>query len=483
MMWKKTFGFLALCTAVLWFVRSGSVACVRGTTPEPAFEAALEPDLEPATDSVPVAPPTPAGEPGPQISEPAQWVLGINEAVSYPARRLAAERPRPDVLQNRLDADGRAAAGLGALWTRGHTVAFPAMPYNRFVKESGSFRRVDAWVRAVQSAGMQAVGMVGPWPGNRTQQFTDKYTPSDMDGYLDYVRAMVERYDGDGVEDMPELRAPIRHWEVDNEPDLKSTGSPRSTEATGFCPPKEYAAVLVATSGAIRDAYPEAVVLNGGFYRIAHPVGDAYAREVFEQPGVMDAVDVVSIHAYHEGPGVELVRRAIGNARRMAPAKPIWLTETSVPADARGVGEDGQAEILVETVLLALELGVERVFWHTLFDPPSGVPLPRGAMATHSLLRREQNGQLGDKPAAPAFRALAELLKDLPRSAVSALDVQDGHGVVLGDRGWLVSGRRVRLPGEAKEATHLATGEAISLERADSIVRVDASSGAVFVSR
>ena len=38
-----------------------------------------------------------------------------------------------------------------------------------------------------------------------------------------FVRALVERYDGDGKEDMPGLKKPVRFWQVGNEPDLASS--------------------------------------------------------------------------------------------------------------------------------------------------------------------------------------------------------------------------------------------------------------------
>ncbi|MBI5367041.1 MAG: hypothetical protein HZA54_08385 [Planctomycetes bacterium] len=37
--------------------------------------------------------------------------------------------------------------------------------------------------------------------------------------HLTFVRAAVERYGGDGVDDMPGLRVPIRPWQVENEPE------------------------------------------------------------------------------------------------------------------------------------------------------------------------------------------------------------------------------------------------------------------------
>jgi len=363
---------------------------------------------------------------------PAVGVLGINEAVSFPARRLEREKPSLEILQARLDADALAAAALGATWTRGHTVAFPALPWNRF---QGDFSLFDAWVRAVQGAGMEAVGMLGPWPGNRTQQFTDRFLPEDMDDYLAYVTALVERYDGDGVDDMPRLKLPILHWEVDNEPDLKNAGSPRNNTPTDFCTPAEYGALLVATAKAIRAASSEVRILNGGFYRPATEVGADYARAVFSQPGVGDAVDIVSVHAYHEGPGVERVRRTLALARELAGDKPVWLTETSVPSISprATLGEAGQARVFEQTLLLALREGVERVFWHTLFDPPSGVPLPRGVMATHSFYRRMEDGSLEEKPLAESAKKIAGWLAGVDWSDVEPVQ----GGVQLGEKGTL----------------------------------------------
>ena len=378
--------------------------------------------------SAPSAPSTP------WPSGPVVWMLGINEAVSFPARRLATERPSREILQARLDADALAAAALGATWTRGHTVAFPALPWNRF---NGDFSRFDAWVQAVQGAGLEAVGMLGPWPGNRTQQFTDRFVPEDMAGYLAYVTALVERYDLDGVDDMPRLKTPIRHWEVDNEPDLKNTGNPKNATPTQFCTPAEYATLLVATASAIRAASPEARILNGGFYRPATDVGADYARAVFAQPGVVDAVDIVSVHAYHEGPGVDRVRKTLALARELAADKPVWLTETSVPSTSRrsSLGEAGQARVYQQTILLALREGVEKVFWHTLFDPPAGVALPRGAMASHSFYRRQEDGSLEEKPLAASAKKLAGWLAGVDWSEVQP----EGEGVRLGAKGLLTT--------------------------------------------
>ena len=42
-----------------------------------------------------------------------------------------------------------------------------------------------------------------------------------MDSYKTFLLALVDRYDGDGNNDMPGLTKPIIHWEIMNEPEFK----------------------------------------------------------------------------------------------------------------------------------------------------------------------------------------------------------------------------------------------------------------------
>ena len=72
------------------------------------------------------------------------------------------------------------------------------------------------------------------------------YIPKDIDSYSNFVKATVERYDGDGVDDMPGLKNPVKYWQVDNEP----PGIRR-----------DYAKLLEITYKAVKEADPECKVL------------------------------------------------------------------------------------------------------------------------------------------------------------------------------------------------------------------------------
>ena len=52
-------------------------------------------------------------------------------------------------------------------------------------------------------------------PGTRPNHYAG--VPEDMDHWIRYVNAFVERYDGDGIDDMPGLTGPVKHWQVENE--------------------------------------------------------------------------------------------------------------------------------------------------------------------------------------------------------------------------------------------------------------------------
>ncbi|MFZ5479363.1 MAG: glycoside hydrolase family 44 protein [Myxococcota bacterium] len=366
-------------------------------------------------------------------------------------QRLNLTREERDA---RLAGDARLTRGLGATYVRGHTGAFPRVSMSEIGEHA---EEGDVWVRVVQDAGLEAVMMVSPWPANRTANHTARYFPDDLAAYEAYVRALVERYDGDGVDDAPGLRAPVRYWEVDNEPDLKFTNPPRGAvrdvEPGTFCKPDEYARVLVASARAIRAAYPDAKVLGAGLYRPHAESGVDYLRALAGEPGVRDALDVLSLHTYADDDGGRLAA-GIRNARGVLPDLPVWVTETSAP----GEDEAQQARRVVALAARAAVEGAERLFWHTLADPPARAKGggPEG-LRTHSLFRASDDGSLAEKPAAATFRHLAAVLGE--HDLAGAVDA--GPGVVrLRDGSRLLYAGTAAGPGvDLRDGTSIPAGE------------------------
>ncbi|MCI4626498.1 MAG: hypothetical protein L3V56_11125 [Candidatus Magnetoovum sp. WYHC-5] len=68
------------------------------------------------------------------------------------------------------------------------------------------------------------------------------------DMYVKFVQKTVERYDGDGVDDMPGLKNPVKYWQVENEP----TFNPRASVAKKGSATKS--AKKKASSGSVKSA-------------------------------------------------------------------------------------------------------------------------------------------------------------------------------------------------------------------------------------
>lgn len=435
------------------------------------------------TSVLPAPPPPRAAEPTAAL--PLSSLLGINEGISTP-QRTEAGTSREQLLRALAD-DAARVASVGATVTRGHTVAFPRLSYDRWLREGRDWWRADAWVQAGQAAGLDLVGMVGPFPGNRTREATSVYAVQDVAGYQAFVAAAAERYDGDGVDDMPGLTRPLLAWEIDNEPDLKNRADPRSPTGDDFATPAQFAEVIRLTASAIRQASPGTLVVGGSFGSVTNPSGHAYMEALFDQPGVLEALDVVSVHAYHEGPGTEVVELALDRVRGAAPGKRVWLTETSVPSvpgrKAAAATEASQAEILVRTYGVALAAGVERVFWHTLADPPPG-PHPPTAITANSLFRTDAAGTVVRKPAGDAYLRLSQAFAGGTRSAVREEAAEGGRVVRLGDGRWLAWGAGpVTAAVEATRATRVVDGARVELRPGQGGVTVPCGEGAVLLER
>ncbi|MFQ6059023.1 MAG: hypothetical protein ACE5MB_09130, partial [Anaerolineae bacterium] len=190
------------------------------------------------------------------------------------------------------------------------------------------------------------------------------WLPVDQAAYTAFVRAAVERYDGDGVDDMPGLTVPIRYWQVSNEP-------------LNFL--ADFPELQRITYAAIKDACSECQVLIGG----VPGMPDGYV-ERFDQryASHLEAlagkyVDIFDLHWYGDASGDY---RRLGQALAGIQAKldetgfsdiPIWITEMGTysgdPADDWSgtwpyQSEAQQAGDLLKRFVYPLSLGVEKIF-------------------------------------------------------------------------------------------------------------------------
>ncbi len=135
----------------------------------------------------------------------------------------------------------------GLLWERDH----PGKANWQVIEPSrGNYNWtiIDNYVRSAQASGVQILFTIWPFtdwdqlicnsdlpeepplpigaaekgkdPGGFSELSRRRGKPCDMNVYQDYLRFLVERYDGDGDNDMAGLRYPVKYWEVGNEPEL-----------------------------------------------------------------------------------------------------------------------------------------------------------------------------------------------------------------------------------------------------------------------
>jgi len=209
-----------------------------------------------------------------------------------------------------------------------------------------------------------------------------------LDLWLDYVRRVVTRY-----------KDRIRHWEVWNEPNLEKFWKDKPD-------PAAYVKLLRATHREIKRIDPGLVVVLGGTAGIPWE----YIEGIYEAGG-RGHFDVMNVHPYRY-PGSpeerplfdDLVRLRELMQKHGDAAKPVWITEMGWPTHQgpRGVSEQRQALMFARSYLLALQSGVEVVFWYE-FQATEG----RTDYNEHhfGIVHRE----LDPKPAYQAMKTLAQV--------------------------------------------------------------------------
>ncbi|RZB31068.1 MAG: hypothetical protein AEth_01022, partial [Candidatus Argoarchaeum ethanivorans] len=163
------------------------------------------------------------------------------------------------------------------------------------------------------------------------------------DQYYDYVYHVVERYDRDGVSDMPGLIRPVRYFEVGNEVDYIRTNDSRH----GYLSPEDYVEKrLIPAYNAAKAANKDAVIMGSGLGMESNLLGSktgefntAYLEAMYDNITVNGGnknnnfyMDKIAIHYYSENEHPEFFDENIKMVEDVIMSeegreKPIWITE------------------------------------------------------------------------------------------------------------------------------------------------------------
>ena len=125
---------------------------------------------------------------------------------------------------------------------------------------------------------------------------------SDWEAFEKFLTATVERYDGDGKNDMPGLTTRVEAWEIGNEIEGSCGGFSGD--------PEGYIELLSASYRIIKEADPTAIVLNGGALEVLGFDGQNKGdRRVLESFSRLAAINILTSSTFIITTNVEALMR------------------------------------------------------------------------------------------------------------------------------------------------------------------------------
>jgi hypothetical protein len=223
------------------------------------------------------------------------------------------------------------------------------------------------------------------------------YRSLDMAAWENFVKGVVERYDGDGIGDMPGLTRAIKVWQLGAEyprtwcseaglpgADFKDFMEETKVFILEADPGATFKFPGIASQGVVAlalvdDYIPEPVWINGQPWtkqEILDSPNFEYVRELIETPLQSDAYDIADIHLY----GLyDLIPERVAWLRSHVGDVPVWALEGGGPFEPAGEvfrepgdpPDEATAELLKENAayvqkyyLTGIESGIQVLAWH-----------------------------------------------------------------------------------------------------------------------
>jgi hypothetical protein len=283
---------------------------------------------------------------------------------------------------------------IGMHWTREEVTWANVEP----AQDSFNFDHYDTLFGSIADAGYGIIGMLVTTPAwARKSYCAGSYWcgPANVWDFYDFAFRMVERYDGDGVNDAPGSPR-VAYWEIWNEPNFPTTW-PGTSEVDRQT---TYGDLLHTGYQAVKAADPTAQVLVGSLYvwdgaSYPPPVYDGLAwlgQVQLRHPDICADFDILAIHPHMpdvapDQPGLDHRITMMGRIENALAwdteplhlcdgERPVFVTEAAW-STCTGCGgwsktEDQQANYLVRTFALAAARGVSHVNVFQLEDKFDG---------------------------------------------------------------------------------------------------------------
>lgn len=291
--------------------------------------------------------------------------------------------------------DSKYYSGLmesGATWLRVAIHWGLVEPNNVPVSEFGWIYADRVFAAAAPGAGgLRVIGTIETAPAWAVEDPSKPDGPikaANLPDFVEFVGAIVERYDGDGLEDA--LGSPVvNYWEFYNEPDrrLNVTDGRWGLHAT------EYAQMLAAVYPVVKSHNPNAQVVFGGlaydwFVEDNGPFIRTFLDDVLAAGGG-NYFDVFNFHGYPSfaykwvpggaadgGPGLlEKAQYLHEKLLSYGLDKPFFVTEagwhSNSPPNAPG-SEEIQARYVTQLFVQSLAGDIDVMIWWMLYDPGGG---------------------------------------------------------------------------------------------------------------
>ncbi len=217
-------------------------------------------------------------------------------------------------------------------WVRPHPGPFV---WNNIEKEKGIFSwdKADEYVTYAQNYNQTTIATIWPYAnweqksckrkkgrspfGKHFSKYLSK--PCSMDNYKTFLLALIDRYDGDGSNDMPGLTKPIIYWEIMNEPEYKMFFRGKEDE---------FVEIFNFSSKIIKEKQKDSVIVMAGAAGM-FPENEKFWKSAL--PKIKDNFDIANIHHISTPEGKcdkdFWVEEFSNLLKKLKINKPIWVTE------------------------------------------------------------------------------------------------------------------------------------------------------------